>query len=308
MSLELQILGSNSAAFAHRRHHTSQLFRIQNQLFLIDCGEGTQLLLKKHQVKISKIDQILISHLHGDHYFGLIGLLSTMHLFGREKELTLIAPPGLAEIISLQLKHSQTWLMYKINFVEWTPDEIELVFENQQITIHTIPMDHGVPCSGFLFKEKEKRRRIHREVFSDLNLSPLEISRLKNGEDLLNSDGSIKYENSKLTLDPHPRFSYAYCSDTKYNPGIVDQIKDVNLLYHESTFADDMEKRAHNTFHSTAKEAASIAKEANVGKLILGHFSARYRELDVILEEAKTVFPETELAIEGTKFEVSVNA
>lgn len=262
-------------------------------------------MLKKYQIKISKIDHVLISHLHGDHYFGLIGLLSTMHLFGREKELTLIAPPGLAEIISLQLKHSQTWLMYKINFVEWTPDEVELVFENQQVTVHTIPMDHGVPCAGFLFREKEKKRRIHREVFSGLDLSPLEINRLKIGEDLVNPDGSIKHKNKELTLDPLPQFSYAYCSDTKYKPGIIDQIQDVDLLYHESTFADDMEERAHGTFHSTAKEAASIAKEANVGKLILGHFSARYRELDVILEEAKTVFDNTELAIEGTKFEIS---
>ncbi|MEP1096926.1 MAG: ribonuclease Z [Cyclobacteriaceae bacterium] len=305
MSFELQILGSNSAAFAHRRHHTSQLLKIQNEHFLIDCGEGTQLLLKKYHVKISKIDHILISHLHGDHYFGLIGLLSTMHLFGREKELTLIAPPGLAEIISLQLKHSQTWLMYKINFVEWTPNEVELVFENQAITIDSIPMNHGVPCSGFLFKEKKKRRRIHREAFADLNLTPLEINKLKNGEDLLNSDGSIKHENKVLTIDPHPQFSYAYCSDTEYKPEITEQIKGVNLLYHESTFADDMIDRAHNTFHSTAKEAASIAKEAEVDRLVLGHFSARYRELDVILEEAKTVFPNSHLAVEGTKFEVS---
>ncbi len=246
----------------------------------------------------------MISHLHGDHYFGLIGLLSTMHLFGRQKDLTLVAPPGLAEIITLQLKHSQTWLSYNIDFVEWTPDQVELVFENALVTIHTIPMDHGVPCSGFLFKEKEKRRRIHREVFKELNLTPLEISKLKNGEDILNTDGAIRYENQELTLDPHPRYSYAYCSDTRFKPSITEQIKDVNLLYHESTFADDMEERAHTTFHSTAKEAATVAKEANADKLILGHFSARYRELDVILDEARTVFPETELAIEGTKFQV----
>lgn len=305
MSLELQILGSNSAAFAHRRHHTSQLLKIQNKHFLIDCGEGTQLLLKKYHVKISKIDHILISHLHGDHYFGLIGLLSTMHLFGREKELTLIAPPGLSEIITLQLQHSRTWLMYKINFVEWTPNEVELVFENEAITVHSIPMSHGVPCSGFLFKEKEKRRRIHREAFADLNLTPIEINKLKSGEDLLDEDGSIKYENKVLTIDPHPQFSYAYCSDTKFKPDITAQIQGVDLLYHESTFADDMETRAHSTFHCTAKEAAAIAKQADAQKLILGHFSARYRELDVILEEAKTVFSNSHLAIEGAKFEVS---
>ncbi|MEQ9403403.1 MAG: ribonuclease Z [Cyclobacteriaceae bacterium] len=304
MSLELQILGSNSAAFAHRRHHTSQLLKVQNQHFLIDCGEGTQLLLKKYHVKISRIDHIFISHMHGDHYFGLIGLLSTMHLFGREKELTLVAPPGLAEIISLQLKHSQTWLMYKINFVEFTPDAIELVFENQQLTVHTIPMNHAVPCSGFLFREKPKRRRINRKMIEDEEFSPLDLNRLKNGEDLFNSDGSLRFENKVITMDPFPSFTYAYCSDTLYKPDIIEQIKGADLLYHESTFADDMEERAHTTYHSTAKEAAEIAKEAGVGKLVLGHFSARYRELDIILEEAKSVFADSELAIEGTKFVV----
>lgn len=305
MSLELQILGSNSAAFAHRRHHTAQLFKVQNHHFLVDCGEGTQLLLKKHHVKISRIDHIFISHLHGDHYFGLIGLLSTMHLFGREKDLTLVAPPGLSEIISLQLKHSQTWLMYKINFVEWTPGEVELVFENQAVTVHTIPMNHAVPCAGFLFREKPKKRRINRKAMEDVELSKLEINLLKNGEDVINENGTIKYENKLITFDPFPCFSYAYCSDTRYKPDIVEQIQGVDLLYHESTFADDMKDRAYGTFHSTAKEAASIAMEANVGKLILGHFSARYRELDVILQEAQTVFSKSELAIEGTTFEVS---
>ena len=305
MSLELQILGSNSAAFAHRRHHTSQLLKIQNQYFLIDCGEGTQLLLKRYKVKISKIDHILISHLHGDHYFGLIGLLSTMHLFGRTKELVLIAPPGLAEIITLQLRYSETRLMYKIKLIEWRPAESYTVFENNLITVTTIPMDHGVPCSGFLFKEKEKKRRIHRDVFAELKLSSLDIARLKSGEDLKDADGNVTHKNSDLTLDPMPQFSYAYCSDTKYKPEIVKYIEGADLLYHESTFADDMEGRAHNTFHSTAKEAAEIAKQANVKKLILGHFSTRYRELDVLLEEAKSVFENAELAIEGTKFEVN---
>ncbi|MEM6830271.1 MAG: ribonuclease Z [Bacteroidota bacterium] len=305
MSLELQILGSNAAAFAHRRHHTSQLLKIQNQYFLIDCGEGTQLLLKKHKVKISRIDHILISHLHGDHYFGLIGLISTMHLFGREKELILIAPEGLIDIITLQLKYSQTWLNYKIKLTEWRPNQTERVFENNSLTIDSIPMDHAVPCSGFLFREKPKKRRINRQVFKDMELSPLEINRLKNGEDVLNLDGSIKYENKSMTLDPHPQYSYAYCSDTKFNTRIIDQIKEVDLLYHESTFADDMKERARQTYHSTAKEAASIAKAASVGQLLLGHFSARYRELDPIINEAQSVFSKSQLAIEGAKFEIN---
>ena len=228
-----------------------------------------------------------------------------MHLFGRTKELVLIAPPGLAEIITLQLRYSETRLMYKIKLIEWRPAESYTVFENNLITVTTIPMDHGVPCSGFLFKEKEKKRRIHRDVFAELKLSSLDIARLKSGEDLKDADGNVTHKNSDLTLDPMPQFSYAYCSDTKYKPEIVKYIEGADLLYHESTFADDMEGRAHNTFHSTAKEAAEIAKQANVKKLILGHFSTRYRELDVLLEEAKSVFENAELAIEGTKFEVN---
>lgn len=304
MSFDLQILGSNAAAFAHRRHHTSQLLKIQNQYFLIDCGEGTQLLLKRYHIKISRIDHIFISHLHGDHYFGLIGLLSTMHLFGREKELTLVAPPGLAEIITMQLKYSETWLKYKINFVEWKPGKVELVHENKLVEIYTIPMNHAVPCAGYLFQEKPKKRRINRKAVEGLDLSVLDLSRLKNGEDLLDENNVIKFSNFELTLDPHPSHTYAYCSDTRFSPEIVDQIKGADLLYHESTFADDMKDRAYHTFHSTAKEAAQIAKMAQVKKLLLGHFSARYMELDVILEEAKSVFDEAELAIEGHKFVV----
>ncbi len=302
MGLELQILGSSSAAFAHRRHHTSQLLKVNSQHFLIDCGEGTQLLLKKNQIRVSKIDHIFISHLHGDHYFGLIGLLSTMHLFGRERALDLIAPPGLSDIITLQLQHSQTWLNYQINYLEWKPGEVEKVFENMQLEVFTIPMNHAVPCAGFYFKEKPKRRRINRQALNELSLSPAEINMLKDGKDVLKSDGSIKYENKLLTLDPLPPFSYAYCSDTRIKPELAEQLKGADLLYHEATFADDMIERAHNTFHSTAKEAAGFAKQAEVKKLVLGHFSARYRELDVILEEAQTIFPNSELAIEGTKF------
>jgi ribonuclease Z len=304
LNLELLILGSNSAAFAHRRHHTSQLLKIQGQHFLVDCGEGTQLLLKRNKVKISRIDHIVISHLHGDHYFGLIGLLSTMHLFGRKKDLLLVGPPGLLEIISLQFKYSETSLNFKINFVEFIPETSKVVFETEKLTVTTIPMDHRVPCSGFLFREKPKKRRINRKNLPNLELSNIEIIRLKNGEDILNEDGSIKYENKLLTLDPHPQFSYAYCSDTRYKKELEEQVRGVDLLYHEATFANDMKDRAESTFHTTAEQAALFAKNAEVKKLILGHFSARYDDLEVILKEAKAIFPKAELALEGTKFEV----
>ncbi len=304
MSPELHIIGSNSAAFAHHRHHTSQLLSVQNQFFLIDCGEGTQLLLKKYKTRLSRIDHILISHLHGDHYFGLIGLLSTMHLFGRDKNLHLIAPPGLAEIITLQLRHSETWLSYKINFIEWAPGISEEIYENQSLTITTIPMDHRVPCSGFLFREKPKKRRINRKSLLDVAPSYLEIERLKEGDDILNADGSVRLENRLVTLAPNPRVSYAYCSDTRYNTEIVDLVSGVDLLYHESTFMEKMKRRARDTYHSTAAQAADIARKAEVKRLILGHFSTRYKELEPLLAEARAVFPNTELALEGVKFNI----
>lgn len=302
MSLELLILGSNSAAFAHRRHHTSQLLNIQGQHFLIDCGEGTQLLMKRYKVKPSRIDHILISHLHGDHYFGLIGLLSTMHLFGRKKELLLVGPPGLKEIIQLQLRYSETSLNFKINFIEFTPGGSELILDHSKFTITSVPMDHRVPCSGFIFKEKPKKRRINRKVLPEVKLANLDIVRLKDGEDILNTDGTIKYENRLLTLDPNPSFSYAFFSDTRLQSHLAEKVKGIDLLYHEATFANDMKDRAEQTYHTTAEQAAGFAKDAQIGKLILGHFSARYKDLDPIIDEAREIFPETELALEGIKF------
>lgn len=302
MNFELLILGSNAAAFAHRRHHTSQLLKIQNRHFLIDCGEGTQLLLKKYQVKISRIDHIFISHLHGDHYFGLIGLLSTMHLFGRKKDLTLVGPPGLSEIIGLQLRYSETSLGFKIDFREFTPDSSEVVLDQPTFDVTTIPMDHRVPCAGFLFREKPKVRRMNREALAELKPSKLEILDLKEGKDVYHEDGSVKFENKLMTLNPAASYSYAYCSDTRYKPVLKSLIEGVDMMYHEATFADDMKERAGATYHTTAAQAAQFAKDAKVGKLLLGHFSARYRELDPILEEARMVFEHAELAIEGTVF------
>ncbi|MEM9896018.1 MAG: ribonuclease Z [Bacteroidota bacterium] len=302
MNFELLILGSNASAFAHKRHHTSQLLKVQNHYFLIDCGEGTQLLLKKYAVKLSKIDHILISHLHGDHYFGLIGLISTMHLFGRKKDLFLAGPVGLREILLLQLRYSETNLSFKINFVEIEEDDGQVVFENHFLTVMTLPMQHRIPCHGYLFREKAKRRRINRLVYNDMQLSKMEIEALKDGRHLLHEDGSIKYQNEVLTLDPAKSYSYAFCSDTRYVPALADKVAGVDLLYHEATFAEDMAKRAKQTYHSTAREAASIAKDASAKRLLLGHFSARYKELDILLQEAREVYPNTELAIEGLKF------
>lgn len=304
MALELQILGSNSAAFAHSRHHTSQLLRIQEKYFLIDCGEGTQMLIKKHKIKLSRINTILISHLHGDHYYGLIGLLSTLHLYGRKTELKVYGPPGLKEIISLQLKYSGTRLTYDIDFHEWVPEVSSVIYEDDKMTITTIPLDHRVACSGYLFREKPKSRRINRDAIIG-DLTPVQVNQLKRGEDVIDEDGHLIYEAKLVTLPPYRPFSYAFCSDTRFKVDLIETLKDVDLVYHESTFMHDMLDRAQKTYHTTARQAAELAREANVGKLILGHFSTRYRDLSPLLTEAKAYFPNAELAIEGQKFVVS---
>lgn len=301
MALELQILGSNSAAFAHNRHHTSQLLRIQNQYFLVDCGEGTQLLLKKYKIKLARIQQIFISHLHGDHYYGLMGLLSTLHLYGKKADVHIYGPPGLREIISLQLKYSSTFLSYDIKFHEWTPNKSELIFEDSQLTIETIPLDHRIPCSGFLFREKPKKRGLIKDKIPEL-LTPPEVNDLKLGKDLVDGKGNIRYHAKEVTSPPKKPYSYAYCSDTRLVPGIEERIKEVDLVYHESTFMEDMKERARYTYHTTAAQAAALAKKANVGKLLLGHFSTRYKDLGPMLAEARNIFENTDLAEEGRRF------
>lgn len=301
MALELHILGSNSAAFAHDRHHTAQLLRVQDKYFLIDCGEGTQLLLKKNKIKFSRINNILISHLHGDHYYGLIGLLSTLHLYGRKSDLIIIGPPGLADIISLQFKYSETRLNYDIKFTEWIPNQEMTVFDDEKMTIETIPLNHRVPCSGYLFKEKPKKRGINRKVIEQ-NLTPIQINKLKDGKDIEDESGNVILENELVTFPSKPPFSYAFCSDTKYKPELSAKLKGVDLLYHEATFMEDMEDRAAMTFHSTAKQAAQLAKDSGIKKLLLGHFSTRYKDLDPLLQEARSIFENTELAREGEKF------
>lgn len=301
MTFRLKILGSNAAAPAHNRNQTSQLLQINNQFFLIDCGEGTQILLKKYKIKFSKIDHILISHLHGDHYYGLIGLLSTMHLYGRSDDLNVYGPPGLKEIIALQLKYSDTSLNFNINFNEWAPGSKAMIYENDQMVLSTFPMDHRIDCSGFIFKEKLLNRKIKKETLPD-GILPSQIALLKNGENVKSVDGDVLYNNSDYTLAPRKSLSYAYCSDTKYLESTIEIIRDVNVLYHEATFMEDMADRAELTYHSTAKQAATIAKQAEVGKLILGHFSTRYKHLEPILEEARSIFKESYLGIEGEDF------
>jgi ribonuclease Z len=298
LTFTLKILGSNSAAPAHTRNQTSQLLVINNYRFLIDCGEGTQMQLTKYNVKLGKIDHVFISHLHGDHFFGLMGLISTMHLFRRSKELHIYGPPDLAEIIIANLKYSKSYLNFKIVFHPLENDNPELIYENEILTVHTIPLSHGIRCNGFLFKEKQKPKKINKEKLPE-GFSLKNIARLKKGLDIEDETGNVIYKNEELTLPEKKSYSYAYCSDTIYDEDLIPLIRNVDLLYHESTFATDMEQRANETFHSTARQAAIIAAKANVSKLILGHYSVRYKDLQPLLDEAKAIFNETILAKEG---------
>lgn len=300
---EVTILGCSSATPTTSRNPTSQVLDLHDRYFLIDCGEATQIQLRRYKIRIQRIDHILISHLHGDHYLGLPGLLGTMHLLGREKELHIYSPPGLEEIIKIGHFHSKTFLKYPLVFHVLEEGSTAVIYEDERLSIATIPMDHRIPCCGFLFREKKNLRNILKEKIEEYSISVQEIPHIKAGSDLVTSDGK-KIPNAELTTDPPAPRSYAYCSDTLYNQSYLEQIKGANLLYHEATFTEDMKARAKETYHCTAKQAAEIAKSAQVKKLIIGHFSARYHDLSPLLSEAKEVFSNTVLAEEGQTFKV----
>ncbi len=287
MSISLTILGCHSATPRTFAHPTSQFLEINNRHFLIDCGEGTQVQLRKYKIKFSAISHVFISHLHGDHFFGLIGLISTFGLLKRTKELHIYGPKGIQEIINLQLKLSNSWVSYK------------LIFEDDKIEVHTIPLNHRVYTNGFLFKEKIGERKLNIEAIKENpEIEICDYQNLKNGKDFTTKKGKV-IKNKTLTFNPHKSLSYAYCSDTTYKPGIVPLIKNVDLLYHESTFLNDKKELAKTTKHATAEEAGSIAKDANAGQLILGHYSSRYNDLDLFKQEAEKVFKNVILAKEG---------
>jgi len=288
---------------AYGRHPSAQLIEIQNRIFLVDCGEAAQMQLMRFQANYLRINHIFISHLHGDHYLGLMGLIFTMHLHKRETELHIYSHKGLDEIITTQLRYSQSAPSFKIIFHALTKGSKEIVFEDNAITVETIPLVHKLPCSGFLFKEKPKPRRIDKATLPE-GLLINQIAGLKKGEDVHDSEGNVLYKNETLTLSPRKSRSYAYCSDTAYNEAMIDQIQSIDLLYHEATFITEDEAKAIETKHSTATQAATVAKKANVAKLLVGHFSARYKDLEPILKEAKTIFPNTVLALEGEQFTI----
>lgn len=300
--MNLTILGCYAATPRTFTNPTSQVLEIRNRVFLIDCGEGTQVQLRKNKIKFSKISAIFISHLHGDHFFGLIGLISTFALLNRTTDLHVYGPKGIKEIINLQLRLSNSWPKYVLCFHELESKESEIVFEDDKVIVKTIPLKHRVYTNGFLFQEKIKERKLNLDAVQGYEIDKCYYQNIKNGKDITLDDGSL-IENYKLTFDPIPPMSYAFCSDTIYDESIVPIINEVTILYHESTFLDSEEVLAGKTMHSTAKEAAKIALKANVKQLILGHYSTRYENIDLFKEQAEIIFPNILLADDGKSFE-----
>jgi ribonuclease Z len=300
--MKITILGCHSATPRVLANPTSQALEIKNHLFLIDCGEGTQVQLRKQQLKFSRIKHIFISHLHGDHFFGLPGLISTFQLLGREAELHIYGPQGIQEAITLFLKVSQTWNGYPLIFHELTAKEPQLLWEDDSVSVSTLPLRHRIYTNGFLFREKPADRKLNMLQIANYPIDRSYYPLLKSGKDITLEDG-LTLPNALLTLDPPPPRSYAFCSDTAYYPPLAALIKDVTVLYHEATFLEVHQELAEKTGHSTAKQAASIARSAGVKTLVLGHYSTRYNTINHFKEEAQTIFQPVELAQDGAVFE-----
>lgn len=300
--MNLTILGCYAATPRTFTNPTSQVLEIRNQLFLIDCGEGTQVQLRKNKVKFSKINHVFISHLHGDHFYGLIGLISTFMLLGRTADLHIYGPKGIKEIILLQLKLSNSWTSYDLYFHELTSTESEVIFEDNKVIVKTIPLKHRVYTNGFLFQEKVGDRKLDMNAVQNYNIETCYFQKIKNGKDIELEDGTI-IPNAALTFDPVSPKSYAFCSDTVYDESIIPIIEHTDVLYHESTFLETEAHLSEKTMHTTAKQAATIALKANVKQLVMGHYSTRYSSIELFKEEAETIFPNVVLSDDGKVFE-----
>lgn len=302
MNFTVTILGSGSATPTLTRHATAQLLCYENDYCLVDCGEYTQVQLLRYKLRPGRLKYIFISHLHGDHYFGLIGLLTSLSLGQRKEDLWLFGPAGLDDIITLQLKYSDTRLSYHLHFQAVDTERAYPLLDTEFFTVETLPLRHRVPCAGFLFREKPPRRNLIKELLPpDLPFEALR--RLKEGSDVALPDGRL-LRSEVLTRPGAPARSYAFCSDTVFHESLADLVRGVDLLYHEATFAHELHQRAEQTFHSTARQAAQLAHLAGAKRLLIGHFSSRYKDLSPLLDEAKAVFPATELAVEGHVFAV----
>ena len=307
MKFEVTILGSNSALPTTKRFPTAQVLNVLERFFLIDCGEGTQIQMKRFRVPMNRINHIFISHTHGDHIFGLIGLLSTYALQGRKADLHIYGHSKLEKLITFQLELLETRKPYKIIFHTIYGKEVQTLFEDEKMIVQSFPLKHGaMPCAGFLFKEKERPRTLISDMLKAYDV-PIKFRKaLKEGEDFVTEDGDV-IPNKRLTTDAPRSRSYAFCTDTAPYAKIMPVIENVDLLYHEATFLKTETKLAKSTYHSTAEQAANVANQANVRKLIIGHFSARFKKLDEHLKEAKEIFLNTDLAEDGKKFQIELD-
>lgn len=304
MSIRLTILGCHSATPRAKAYPTSQYLEINNHHFLIDCGEGTQRQMRKYKVGFSKINHIFISHLHGDHFFGLIGLISTLGLLGRERELHIFGPKDIKKMTLMQLKITQSHAKFPIQFHELSSKESEVILDDDKVTVKTIPLKHRIYTNGYLFIEKEKPKNLHIDNIKNYpEIDRADYLNIKAGKDIVLPSGEV-VPNSELTLPPKKPLCFAFCSDTAYKPNIVPLLRNVDLLYHEATFLDDRKDLAKKTMHATTKQAATIAKDANVKRLILGHYSGRYKNISEFKEEAQSVFTNSHLAEPGKVFKV----
>ncbi len=300
---QIIILGNSAAIPTKTRKLSSQIVIINNEYFLVDCGEGTQMQLIIHGIKYQKINNIFISHLHGDHFFGLIGLISTYHLLGREKPLNIYAPPQLEKLIRIQLEVAHTILSYKLIFHYLESNHSTLIFENTAVSVFSFPMTHRVPTYGFRFQEKPKPRNIKKTFIDEYNPSIEAMKSIKSGCDYTDGAGKL-IKNKDITISPSDPRSYAFCSDTRYDESIINYVMNANLIYHEATFDNSMQEKAYEKFHSTSGDAAKIAKKARVGSLLLGHFSARNEDLSIIKQEAEEVFKPVSISEEGEIYNV----
>lgn len=302
-TFRVHILGCGSALPTLKHNSSSQVIEIRDKLFMIDCGEGTQMQLRRSRLRFTKINTVLISHLHGDHCFGLIGMISTFGLLGRTAPLHIYAPKELEEILKLEISFFCTGLEYEIVFHNIDTTTANIIYEDKSLTITTIPLCHRKPCCGFLFQEKQLLPHLRRDVLDAYQISISQINNIKHGADGIAADGTV-IPNARLIKPASPSRSYAYCSDTRYMPGLYKMLQNIDLLYHESTYLDADADKAALYNHSTAKEAAKVAKDANAKKLMLGHFSSRYDDENMLLDEAQLIFKNTVLADEMKVFDV----
>lgn len=300
---KLYILGCGSALPTPRHYASSQIVELRGKQFMVDCGEGTQIQLRRSRIGFNKIRAVFISHLHGDHCFGLIGMISTFGLQGRTAPLHVYSPKELEEMLMSQLKFFCTHLSFDVVFHAVDMSEQSVVYEDNSLTVQTIPLEHRVPCCGYLFREKPTLPHIRRDMIDYLGIPVSQINNIKLGADWVCEDGTV-VSNSRLVSPPDPVRSYAYCSDTRYMPSLYERLKNVDLLYHESTYGDDNMQMAETYYHSTARQAACVARDAGVKRLLLGHYSSRYDNEEVLLKQAQEVFPDTYLANEKMVIEV----